>query len=70
MDWPLEAPGLKTALGGFYRRADDVARDLLVAFARACCLPEEHDDDGGGGGGGGDVDGRGLPLAHNRSLTL
>lgn len=38
VDWPLEAPGLKTALGAFYRRADDVARDLFVAFAKACCI--------------------------------
>ena len=35
VDWPLECPGMKTALRAFYEAADEVARDLLRALARA-----------------------------------
>ena len=35
VDWPLECPGMKTALRAFYEAADNVARDLLTALARA-----------------------------------
>jgi isopenicillin N synthase-like dioxygenase len=43
VDWPAECPGLKTALGAFYAAADDVARDLFVAFARAARLDANAD---------------------------
>ena len=43
VDWPAECPGLKTALGAFYAAADDVARDLFVAFARAARLDASGD---------------------------
>jgi len=42
VDWPAECPGMKSALGTFYRAADDVARDLFTALAAAACL--DHDD--------------------------
>ena len=35
VDWPLECPGMKTALRAFYEAADEVARDLPTARWRA-----------------------------------
>ena len=35
VDWPLECPGMKSALRAFYEAADEVARDLMRALARA-----------------------------------
>ena len=45
VDWPCEVPGMKQALGGFYKAADVVARDLLVGFAKACFVPDDDDGD-------------------------
>ena len=39
VDWPAEAPGLRTALSEFYARCDaEVAVDLFRAIASVCCM--------------------------------
>ena len=40
VDWPAEAPGLRTALREFYARCDEVAVDLFRAIASVCCMEE------------------------------
>ena len=40
VDWPAEAPGLRTALGEFYARCDEIAVDLFRAIASVCCMEE------------------------------
>ena len=38
VDWPAEAPGLRTALREFYARCDEVAVDMFRAIASVCCM--------------------------------
>ena len=45
VDWPLECPGMKTALRAFYEAADEVARDVLRALARARFVGDGDDED-------------------------